>query len=122
MFKYWPTFVQQWENSPKAAQKGLEIWKSARAAAAALKGHKIRGGNVNTKSILDASNRLAHTLALQGSPAMIMMPVKEATEKNVTVIPGGAGQETLENAAVLILAGMERNDRATTREGNNNLS
>ncbi|EBW1833032.1 TPA_asm: disulfide bond formation protein DsbA, partial [Salmonella enterica subsp. enterica serovar Typhimurium] len=24
--------------------------------------------------------------------------------------------------AVLILAGMERNDRATTREGNNNLS
>ncbi|HHT0730815.1 hypothetical protein O6Y01_23690 (plasmid) [Salmonella enterica subsp. enterica] len=65
---------------------------------------------------------MAHTLALQGSPAMIMMPVKEATEKNVTVIPGGAGQETLENAAVLILAGMERNDRATTREGNNNLS
>ncbi|EDL1438353.1 disulfide bond formation protein DsbA [Salmonella enterica subsp. enterica serovar Typhimurium] len=52
-----------------------------------------------------------------------MMPVKEATEKNVTMIPGGgAGQETLENAAVLILAGMERNDRATTREGNNNLS
>ncbi|EGY9658688.1 disulfide bond formation protein DsbA, partial [Salmonella enterica subsp. enterica serovar Typhimurium] len=44
-----------------------------------------------------------------------MMPVKEATEKNVTMIPGGAGQETLENAAVLILAGMERNDRATTR-------
>ncbi|HAK7800943.1 TPA: disulfide bond formation protein DsbA [Salmonella enterica] len=150
MFKYWPTFVQQWENSLKAAQKGLEIWKSARAdawlayhngifatshyegaltredissaAAAALKGHKIRGGNVNTKSILDGSNRLAHTLALQGSPVMIMMPVKEATEKNVTVIPGGAGQETLENAAVLILAGMERNDRATTREGNNNLS
>ncbi|WP_234805247.1 hypothetical protein, partial [Salmonella enterica] len=76
----------------------------------------------NTKSILDASNRLAHTLALQGSPVMIMMPVKKATEKNVTVIPGGAGQETLENAAVLILAGMERNDRATTREGNNNLS
>nr|WP_238841708.1 disulfide bond formation protein DsbA [Salmonella enterica] len=28
----------------------------------------------------------------------------------------------MENAAVLILAGMERNDRATTREGNNNLS
>ncbi|ENV0654351.1 hypothetical protein ACE12W_004767, partial [Salmonella enterica subsp. enterica serovar Braenderup] len=27
---------------------------------------KIRGGNVNTKSILDGSNRLAHTLALQG--------------------------------------------------------
>lgn len=107
----------------------LEIWKSARAdawlayhngifatshyegaltsedissvATAALKGHKIRGGNVNTKSILDASSRLAHTLALQGSPAMIMMQVKEATEKNVTVIPGGAGQETLENAAVL---------------------
>ncbi|EPI80186.1 hypothetical protein A676_03967 [Salmonella enterica subsp. enterica serovar Enteritidis str. 2010K-0262] len=25
MFKYWPTFVQQWENSLKAAQKGLEI-------------------------------------------------------------------------------------------------
>ncbi|ECB3945201.1 disulfide bond formation protein DsbA [Salmonella enterica subsp. enterica serovar Stanley] len=43
-----------------------------------------------------------------------MMQVKEATEKNVTVIPGGAGQET---AAVL-----ERNDCATTREGNNNLS
>ncbi|ENB1989602.1 hypothetical protein ABHE62_004597 [Salmonella enterica] len=33
MFKYWPTFVQQWENSLKAAQKGLEIWKSARADA-----------------------------------------------------------------------------------------
>lgn len=147
MFKYWPTFVQQWENSLKAVQKGLEISEGgclacvlqryfatshyegaltnediSSVAAAALKGHKIRGGNVNTKSILDASNRLAHTLALQGSPAMIMMPVKEATEKNVTVIPGGAGQETLENAAVLILARMERNDRATTREGNNNLS
>ncbi|ECR2652108.1 DsbA family protein, partial [Salmonella enterica subsp. enterica] len=64
-------------------------------AAAALKGHKIRGGDVNTKSILDANNKLAQTLALQGTPALIVMPVKGATEKNVTVIPGGAGQETL---------------------------
>ncbi|MGK7339977.1 disulfide bond formation protein DsbA, partial [Salmonella enterica] len=47
------------------------------AAAAALKGHKIRGGNVNTKSILDASKRRGHTRALQGAPGMIMRPVKK---------------------------------------------
>lgn len=123
VFKSWPIFASRWENSLKAAQKGLKIWKSAGAdawlayhngifatghyegaltsedissvAAAALKWHKIRGGDVNTKSILDANNKLAQTLALQGTPALIVMPVKGATEKNVTVIPGGAGQETL---------------------------
>ncbi|HAK4778382.1 TPA: thioredoxin domain-containing protein [Salmonella enterica] len=123
VFKSWPIFAQRWENSLKAAQKGLEIWKSAGAdawlvyhngifatghyegaltsedissvAATALKGRKIRGGNVNTKSILKASNRLAQTLAMQGTPALIVMPAKGATEKNVTVIPGGAGQKPL---------------------------
>ncbi|EGM7165280.1 thioredoxin domain-containing protein [Salmonella enterica subsp. enterica serovar Pomona] len=123
VFKSWPIFAQRWENSLKAAQKGLKIWKSAGAdawlayhngifatghyegaltsedissvASAALKGHPIKGGEVNTKSILDATNKLAQTLALQGTPALIVMPVKGATEKNVTVIPGGAGQETL---------------------------
>ncbi|EDJ8987154.1 DsbA family protein [Salmonella enterica subsp. diarizonae] len=126
VFKSWPIFAQRWENSLKAAQKGLEIWKSAGAdawlayhngifatghdegaltsedissvASAALKGHPIKGGEVNTKSILDATNKLAQTLALQGTPALIVMPVKGATEKNVTVIPGGAGQETLQKA------------------------
>ncbi|EGG6885653.1 thioredoxin domain-containing protein [Salmonella enterica] len=123
VFKSWPIFAQRWENSLKAAQKGLKIWKSAGAdawlayhngifatghyegaltsedissvAAAALKGHKIGGGDVNTKTILDNNNRLAQQLKLQGTPALIVMPVKGATEKNVTVIPGGAGQETL---------------------------
>ncbi|EBJ4206818.1 DsbA family protein [Salmonella enterica] len=126
VFKSWPIFAQRWDNSLKAAQKGLEIWKSAGAdawlayhngifatghdegaltsedissvAAAALKGHAIKGGEVNTKNILDASNKLAQTLALQGTPALIVMPFKGATEKNVTVIPGGAGQETLQKA------------------------
>lgn len=126
VFKSWPIFAQRWENSLKAAQKGLEIWKSAGAdawlayhngifatghdegaltsedissvASAALKGHAIKGGEVNTKNILDATNKLAQTLALQGTPALIVMPVKGATEKNVTVIPGGAGQETLQKA------------------------
>lgn len=126
VFKSWPIFAQRWENSLKAAQKGLEIWKSAGAdawlayhngifatghdegaltsedissvAAAALKGHAIKGGEVNTKSILDATNKLAQTLSLQGTPALIVMPVKGATEKNVTVIPGGAGQEALQKA------------------------
>ncbi|HBC0335721.1 TPA: thioredoxin domain-containing protein [Salmonella enterica subsp. enterica serovar Napoli] len=126
VFKSWPIFAQRWENSLKAAQKGLEIWKSAGAdawlayhngifatghdegaltsedissvASTALKGHPIKGGEVNTKSILDATNKLAQTLALQGTPALIVMPVKGATEKNVTVIPGGAGQETLQKA------------------------
>lgn len=126
VFKSWPIFAQRWENSLKAAQKGLEIWKSAGAdawlayhngifatghnegaltsedissvAAAALKGHKIGGGDVNTKTILDNNNRLAQTLKLQGTPALIVLPAKGATEKNVTVIPGGADRETLQKA------------------------
>lgn len=126
VFKSWPIFAQRWENSLKAAQKGLEIWKSAGAdawlayhngifatghdegaltsedissmAAAALKGHKIKGGGVNTKAILDSNDKLAQTLTLQGTPALIVMPVKGATEKNVTVIPGGADRETLQKA------------------------
>lgn len=126
VFKSWPIFAQRWENSLKAAQKGLEIWKSAGAdawlayhngifatghdegaltsedissvAAAALKGHKIGGGDVNTKAILDSNDKLAQTLTLQGTPALIVMPVKGATEKNVTVIPGGADRETLQKA------------------------
>ncbi|HAG2284864.1 TPA: thioredoxin domain-containing protein [Salmonella enterica] len=126
VFKSWPIFAQRWENSLKAAQKGLEIWKSAGAdawlayhngifatghdegaltsedissvAAAALKGHTIKGGGVNTKAILDSNDKLAQTLTLQGTPALIVMPVKGATEKNVTVIPGGADRETLQKA------------------------
>ncbi|EAA4684293.1 hypothetical protein DPK35_25025 [Salmonella enterica subsp. enterica] len=126
VFKSWPIFAQRWENSLKAAQKGLEIWKSAGAdawlayhngifatghnegaltgedissvAAAALKGHKIGGGVVNTKTILDNNNGLAQKLKLQGTPALIVLPAKGATEKNVTVIPGGADRETLQKA------------------------
>ncbi|EBT4616978.1 DsbA family protein, partial [Salmonella enterica] len=67
-------------------------------AAAALKGHSIKGGEVNTKTILDNNNRLAQTLKLQGTPALIVLPAKGATEKNVTVIPGGADRETLQKA------------------------
>ncbi|EDL7766161.1 DsbA family protein, partial [Salmonella enterica subsp. enterica serovar Muenchen] len=101
MFKSWPIFAQRWENSLKAAQKGLEIWKSAGAdawlayhngifatghnegaltsedissvASAALKGHSIKGGEVNTKTILDNNNRLAQKLKLQGTPALIVL-------------------------------------------------
>ncbi|EBW6364105.1 DsbA family protein [Salmonella enterica subsp. enterica serovar Oranienburg] len=126
VFRSWPIFASRWKNSLTAAQKGLEIWKSAgtdawlayhngifatghnegglssedisNVATVALKGHAIKGGEVNTKSILDKNNRLAQALAFQGTPALIVMPVKGATEKNVTVIQSGAGKETLQNA------------------------
>ncbi|HDP0317344.1 TPA: thioredoxin domain-containing protein [Salmonella enterica subsp. enterica serovar Concord] len=123
VFRSWPIFAQRWENSLKAAERGQDIWKSAgaeawlayhhgifatghnegaltgddirRAAAAALKGHAIKGGAPDAKAVLDGNNRLAQALGLQGTPALIVMPVSGATAENTTVIAGGAGKPVL---------------------------
>ncbi|MGU6724690.1 DsbA family protein [Salmonella enterica subsp. enterica serovar Pomona] len=125
VFKSWPV-AQRRGNSLKAAQKGLEIWKSVGkdawlayhngifatgtnegaltsedincVASMALKGRKIRGGNVNTKAILEGNNKLAQALSLKRAPVLIVLPSKGATESNVTVIPDGASRETLQKA------------------------
>jgi hypothetical protein len=32
IFKEWPIFASRWENSEKAAQRGLDVWKQKGAA------------------------------------------------------------------------------------------
>ncbi|HAT1685253.1 TPA: thioredoxin domain-containing protein [Klebsiella oxytoca] len=126
VFRSWPIFAQRWENSLKAAERGQDIWKAAgaeawlayhhgifatghnegaltgedisRAAAVALKGRKIQGGEADTRTVLDGNNRLAQALGLQGTPALIVMPARGATAENTTVIAGGAARKTLQAA------------------------
>ncbi|MCP2124513.1 UNVERIFIED_ORG: protein-disulfide isomerase [Pantoea agglomerans] len=123
IFREWPIFAQRWKPSLSAAKVGLQIWKQKGAEAylayhnalfatshnegqltlkditeTAAKTGTQDGENVVAMEILSATDALAQNLGLSGTPGMIVMPVSGAREDNVTVIPGGADFDMLQNA------------------------
>lgn len=120
IFKEWPIFASRWENSQKAAETGLKIWKSGGAdayiryhngiyatghfegeltsddIAKASAGSKIDAGDkTDVQAILDKNNQLAQALGLTGTPGLIVMPVSQATPDKITVLPGAAPAEKI---------------------------
>lgn len=123
IFKEWPIFASRWENSEKAALRGLDVWKQKGAAGYAIyhnsiyhTGHnegqltvedinaaaKAAGATdkpqADYSNILENTNTLAQTLELTGTPGLIVMPVKGATPENITVFPGLASAEQIQTA------------------------
>lgn len=123
VFKEWPIFAQRWEPSLMAARTGLQIWQE-KGADAYLTYHNalyatghdegtltpsditraekqtgnLKNQNDSMLEVLSRTDLLAQSLGLRGTPAMIVMPTKDATADSVTVIPGGAAQASLQEA------------------------
>lgn len=123
VFKEWPIFAQRWEPSLIAAKTGLQLWQEKGADAylayhnalyatghdegkltqaditrAVGQAGKLKGTNDSMLEVLSRTDSLAQSLGLRGTPAMIVMPTKGATADNVSVIPGGANQASLQAA------------------------
>lgn len=120
VFKEWPIFAQRWENSEKAAERGVAIWKEKGAEAYMTyhngiyrTGHhegELTEQDIKTasssagytaenypdvKASLERTNELAQSLGLTGTPGLIVMPVKNASPENITVFPGLATAEQI---------------------------
>ncbi|KFC76696.1 thioredoxin domain-containing protein [Buttiauxella agrestis] len=124
LFKEWPIFGDRFENSRKAAERGVAIWKAAGPDAYLTYHNGIYDtGNIEGALTLDdisqatraalgkkpfpesdqmaalaRNDELARTLGLTGTPGLIVMPVRQATPKNITVFPGTATAEQLKIA------------------------
>lgn len=123
VFKEWPIFGARWPASMAAAETGLQIWKQKGAdaylayhnaiyatghnegkltqqdiARASMKAGKLKGKKAEALDTLSQIDALAQNLGLRGTPGLIVMPVSGATVDNVTVVPGGASQATLQTA------------------------
>lgn len=123
VFKEWPIFGARWPTSMDAAETGLQIWYQKGAAAylayhnavfatghnegkltqqdiihASAKAGKLKGKKAEMLDTLAQTDALAQNLGFRGTPGLIVMPVSGATADNVTVVPGGASQETLQAA------------------------
>lgn len=122
IFKEWPIFAGQWEPSNEAALRALAIWK-ANGPAAYLTYHNgiyatrhnegklthedieavsrtvnFTGSMKGDPAALDRTNALAKRLGLSGTPAIIVMPVKNATLEKTTVLKGAASADELRQA------------------------
>lgn len=120
IFKEWPIFAGRWENSGKAALRGLAIWKEKGAQAymayhngiyhtqhneGALTEEDIAAASnaagykptkdADYNGVLAKNNVLAQQLGLTGTPGLIVMPVKNATAENISVLPGAVPAEDL---------------------------
>ncbi|MNB69208.1 DSBA-like thioredoxin domain protein [compost metagenome] len=125
VFKEWPIFGARWPVSMDAAETGLQIWKQKGAEAyltyhnavfatghnegkltqqdishASAKVGKLKGKKAEMLDTLAQTDALAQNLGFRGTPGLIVMPVSGATAENVTVVPGGASQETLQAAII----------------------
>lgn len=123
VFKEWPIFAQRWTPSMTAAKTGLQVWQQKGADAylayhnalyatghdegrltqadingAASQAGKLKGKGDEMLEVLSRTDALAQNLGLRGTPGMIVIPVNGASADNVTVIPGGADQSTLQAA------------------------
>lgn len=123
VFKEWPIFGGRWPASMTAAETGLQIWQQKGADAyldfhnavyaighnegaltsqditqAAAKAGKLEGNKADVQGTLSQIDALAQNLGFRGTPAMIVMPVSDATADNVTVLPGGTTQVVLQTA------------------------
>lgn len=123
VFREWPIFARSWPVSMSAARTGLRIWKQKGPEAylayhngVYATGHfegKLTDKDVskvadsvkfnvsvavNVQDELDKTSTLAQEIGLQGTPGLIIMPAKNATPENTTVIPGMTTEETLQAA------------------------
>ncbi|OAD97993.1 DsbA family protein [Pantoea sp. OXWO6B1] len=119
VFKEWPIFAQRWKISLTAAKAGLLAWQKKGGDAYLLYHNAIfaSGHNEGNLTLMDIAaaggsnekngkvieelartDELAQKLGLQGTPAIIVMPVSGATTENITIIPGGASQSLLQEA------------------------
>ena len=123
VFKEWPIFAQRWEPSLMAAKTGLQIWLEKGADAyltyhnalyatghyegrltpsdisrAEMQAGSLKSKNDSMLEVLARTDSLAQSLGLRDTPAMIVMPTKNAVADNVTVLPGGADQASLQEA------------------------
>lgn len=120
IFKEWPIFAERWANSQLAAERGLSVWKQKGAEAYVSYHNAIYAtghdeGKLTTEDIdqaaakfgwrdtekesfttaLEKNDELARALGLTGTPGIIVMPMKGASPKNITVIPGTVPAESL---------------------------
>lgn len=63
-----------------------------------MKAGKPEGKKTEVQGTLSQIDALAQSLGFRGTPGLIVMPISGATADNVTVVPGGASQETLQTA------------------------
>lgn len=124
VFKEWPIFGARSENSQIAAERGVAVWKAAGPDAyLSYHNHLFRTGHIEGAltqddiaqatevalkkkpfqadghtAALERNDGLARALGLTGTPGLIVMPVKDATPKNITVFPGTATAQQLKVA------------------------
>lgn len=124
LFKDWPIFADRWENSLKAAERGLAVWQQKGAKAYITyhnaiyhTGHfegaltdndivaatKAAGAAADiqakdSQGIFSANNALAQKIGLTGTPGLIIMPAKGANAENTTVLPGAVSAEEISAA------------------------
>ncbi|MCX3307813.1 thioredoxin domain-containing protein [Pantoea vagans] len=123
IFKEWPIFGYRWKHSFQAAETGLRIWqqkggdayikyhnalfasghiegaltqKDITKAASVAGASKLKSNNM--LGTLSHTDILAKKTGFQGTPAMIVMPLSDATAETVTIYPGGAMEEMLQSA------------------------
>lgn len=126
IFKEWPIFADRWEISRTAAVRGLQVWKQKGAAGymqyhnslyqtghyeGALTADDIAKASQYVAfddkqaisqdaalAMLQDTNTLAQAMGINGTPALVVMPVTTAHPDNTTVIPGAATAEDLQRA------------------------
>lgn len=122
-FMEWPVFGSRWPESLLAAKTGLQVWKE-KGEEAYLKYHNgIYSSGLNegkltqdaigkysenmkfSKNTIDEINStltdindIATTIGLTGTPGIVIMPVKGATEDNTTVFAGMTEAENIQQA------------------------
>lgn len=122
-FMEWPVFGSRWPVSLLAAKTGLLVWKE-KGAEAYLTYHNgiyatgLNEGRLTKETVTKTSgdiqfrqdtidevnttlkniNDIATATGLTGTPGIIVMPVKGATEENATVFSGMTESESLQAA------------------------
>jgi len=130
-FREWPIFGYRWKLSFKAAETGLRIWQQ-KGGDAYMKYHYALFASGHTEGaltqkditqaassagklksqevleVLSGTDILAKNVGFQGTPGIVVMPVKEATAGKITIFPGGATPSMLQEAI----------DKASAQAGN----
>jgi protein-disulfide isomerase len=123
IFKEWPIFASKWNNSQKAAERGIDVWKKL-GADGYLRYHNalyhtdhIEGDltlvDIDASSHIDGydtspaadydvalgrTDALAIELGLTGTPGLIVMPVKNARPDTITVFAGSTSADQILSA------------------------
>ncbi|WP_185965453.1 DsbA family protein [Klebsiella michiganensis] len=122
-FMEWPVFGSRWSASLLAAKTGLQVWKEKGPEAYLSYHNAVYGTGLNegklTQEIIEKVsghirfkqntideinttlkniNDIAMATGLTGTPGVIVMPVKDPTEENVTVFSGMTESGNIQDA------------------------